>query len=262
MMIKIAPLIRSRTRNMPYSSDYFIVRPDDFSKNDINWAAGLVAEAMRNVDDNCRVLAASKGDKKIAGIACTMRKFAADCLQGDEDQSNAQNYTKEKSNRDFDVFLGFAFKPSGNELPDVTPSDIWQCFKETLMPKWEFAYVDAITANYREPEGSRSFKTTFPNEELFKKYLAQAISGDTAVIIENSSVRKIPAAQPPKLEPKEIPAVQAESDTQIKEPVDNKKKPNSNQTIRRKEEDTDNIPWKIIVAALSVAVAILYWLIK
>lgn len=264
MMIKISPLIRSKTLNAPYPKD-FVVYPRNFCSDDINWALDLVTEAMRDVrEKGIRLLVASRGDKKIAGIACWMQTFATQCLR-DEENTEAQKHIKDNRNRNFDVFLGYAFKTSGSELPDVTPSDIWQMLKETLIPKWELSYIDPIAADYCEPKGIRPSKTSFPDEELLKKYLAEAIKGDVTVIIENSSVKKIPPPQP-----KRIPLMPPESPPPPPPPKPNPEK--KTDTIQKKHQEREDIhkkptkfPVKLALAILSagsVAAAILYWLMK
>lgn len=193
--MKIAPLIHSRTLKCDYNMK-FAVRPKDFNDSLIYWARSVILPATGDLDfvNNVRQIVASKGEIKIAGIVCTMKYFVENLLDGDE-QNRARNYSRDNANRNFGVFLGYSFK-AGNEIPDVTYSDLWKMFERYLVPKWDWEIFDTPQIDYEyEVRGKKSSTTIAErvkkingveiyesnlnaDENLFENYLARSMKED------------------------------------------------------------------------------------
>lgn len=194
--MKIAPLIHSRTLKCDYNMK-FAVRPKDFNDSLIYWARSVILPATGDLDfmNNVRYIVASKGKIKIAGVVCTMKYFVENLLDGDE-QNRARNYCRDNANRNFGVFFGYSFKASGNEIPDVTYSDLWKMFERYLVPKWDWEIFDTPQIDYEyEVSGKKSLTTIDErgkkingveiyesslntDENLFEKYLARSMKED------------------------------------------------------------------------------------
>lgn len=256
--MEISPLIRTRMFNSGYNAN-FAVYPEDFSKSDIDWAMRCVDEVMSNNQTGIRRLVASKGEKKIAGFACTLSEFVSKFLS-DAEQTEAKNYTCDKRDRNIPAFLGCAFKVSGNEVPDVTPADIWNLFMEKLSDKWRREFVPAISAGYSKPKSISSTVISSEDDRLFKKYLAEAVNGDVAVIIENGAIREIPLPkpEPPKKKPQPEPP---KSDIPDNRHTDERKDNRRNHI--ESTPTNSSIPVWLKAAPILIALgAGAYWLIK
>lgn len=136
--MEVAPLIHSRTGQCDYNPK-FAVRPKDFSE--IQWARSKILAATRNIDrfNGISRIVAAKNGVCIAGIVCTMKFFVNNCLTS-ADKDAAQPYI-DVHGRLYGVFLGYAFKGNGNEIPIVSDSDLWKWFKEYLTPEWEILLI-------------------------------------------------------------------------------------------------------------------------
>ena len=143
--MEVAPLIHSRTGQCDYNSK-FAVRPKGFSE--IQWARSKILAATRNIDrfNGIRRIVAAKNGICIAGIVCTMKYFVNNCLTCSE-RDAAQPYV-DVHGRLYGVFLGYTFKGSANEVPDVNYSDLWQWFSKYLVPEWEKKSARTVEVDY------------------------------------------------------------------------------------------------------------------
>ena len=198
--MKIAPLIHSRTGQCDYNSK-FAVRPNGFSE--IQWARSKILAATRNIDrfNGIRRIVAAKNGICIAGIVCTMKYFINNCLKG-ADKDAAQPYI-DVHGRLYGVFIGYAFKGNANEIPIVTYSDLWQWFKEYLVPEWEKKSARTVEVDYFSWDRVKTAHVTnhgtefydsaaFNEESLFEEYLARALTEDVAFC---SNVENIQAVE-------------------------------------------------------------------
>lgn len=194
--MKIAPLIYSRTGQQDYFGN-FAVRPRGFPI-DISWAAKKVRSAMNGVSKvNRRFLVLSQNDFCIAGVAFNMRYFVNNGTLTSEEKAEAKDYTIIER-RLYPVFLGYVFKCSSSEIPVVTDSDLWQMFKEKLIPIWNDGRASAVEVDYyfeckSEPLSADKIEVTakyldvllydtakIPDEFLFKEYLSRAYKENVA----------------------------------------------------------------------------------
>lgn len=193
--MKIAPLIHSRTFEVDFNPK-FAVRPDDFTDADIEWARKKILPSTQdlNILNDVRLVIASQGGKCIAGIACMLDFFAKD-LTTDE-RAEAEEFFCDNRGRYIKVFLGYSIKDAAaNEIPIVTPSDLWQMFKDYLAPEWKRKIPESVSAPYRDVKTKPLTPSTFKptqifqgvelyemnsalNEKLFETYLALALKQD------------------------------------------------------------------------------------
>lgn len=205
--MKIAPLIHSRTGECDYNSK-FAVRPKNFSSDSISWARSKILAATRNIDrlNGVRRLAAAKDGVCIAGIVCTMKYFINNCLSGSQ-QNDAKPYA-DVQGRLYGVFIGYAFKSKGNEIPVVTNADLWQWFEKYLVPEWNRKSAQTVEVDYFDWDNVASARVgetsptdryfdvrlydaaNFDNEKLFREYLSEALTS-TNEIAFCSNVDKI-----------------------------------------------------------------------
>lgn len=205
--MKIAPLIHSRTGECDYNSK-FAVRPTNFSSDSISWARSKILAATRNIDrlNGIRRLVAAKDGVCIAGIVCTMKYFVNNCLS-DSQQDDAKPYA-DVQGRLYGVFLGYAFKSNGNEIPIVTKTDLWQWFEKYLVPEWNKKSARTVEVDYFDWDNiapahadetsptDRYFDVrlydaaNFDDEKLFREYLSEALTS-TNEIAFCSNVDKI-----------------------------------------------------------------------
>ena len=205
--MKIAPLIHSRTGECDYNSK-FAVSPTNFSSDIILWARRKILAATRNIDqlNGLRRLVAAKDGVCIAGVVCTMKYFVNNCLTGSQ-QNDAKPYV-DVQGRLYGVFLGYAFKSDGNEIPVVTNADLWQWFKNHLVPEWNRKSAQTVKVDYFDWDNVASARARetlptdkyfdvqlydaakFDDEKLFREYLSEALTS-TNEIAFCSNVDKI-----------------------------------------------------------------------
>lgn len=197
MKMKIAPLIHSRTFEVDFNSK-FAVRPDDFTDADIEWARKKILPSTQdlNILNDVRLVVASQGNKCIAGVACMFDFFAKDLTTDERDE--AEEFFCDNRGRYIKVFLGYSIKDAAtNEIPIVTPSDLWQMFKDNLKSEWYRKSLESVLAPYRDVKTKPLTPSTFKpaqifqgvslyemnsadNEKFFETYLALALKQNLA----------------------------------------------------------------------------------
>lgn len=195
--MKIAPLIHSKTFEVDFNSK-FAVRPDDFTDADIEWARKKILPSTQdlNILNDVRLVVASQGNRCIAGIACMLDFFAKDLTAGE--RAKAEEFFCDNRGRYIKVFLGYSIKDAAaNEIPIVTPSDLWQMFKDYLAPEWYRKSPESRLVPYRDVKTKSLPPSTFKpaqifqgvelyemnsalNEKLFETYLALALKQNLA----------------------------------------------------------------------------------
>ena len=236
--MKIAPLIHSRTGQCDYNSK-FAVRPNGFSE--IQWARSKILAATRNIDrfNGIRRIVAAKNGVCIAGLVCTMKYFINNCLTG-ADKDAAQPYI-DVHGRLYGVFLGYAFKGNANEIPIVNSSDLWQWFKEYLMPEWEKKSARTVEVDYLSWDKVKSAHVTnygtefydsaaFNEESLFEEYLSRALTEEVAFC---SNVENIQAVEDGIYT---AVTTSASNITKLKENIDRKRREREEQERLKQEE--------------------------
>lgn len=202
--MEIAPLIHSRTFYSDFNPN-FAVRPADLNAQ---WAMNKILPAMRDVDilNGVRRVTATDGKICIAGVACNFRYFAENYLSANE-RTEAENFLHDEHGREVKIFLGYAFKGSG--VPDVSCSKLWQMFKQTLAPEWNYQTVDTVIARYESCSVKSVAKKTldkkfYPSNEhtdveLFEQCLAArkdfCSNVDAVKIAEEGNYKIITASQ-------------------------------------------------------------------
>lgn len=158
--MQIAPLIHSRTLYCDFNIN-FAVRPSDLK---VNWAMQKVVQSTMDIDilNGARLLTASQGGIGIAGIACKLRYFIEKYVP--EILDEAQKYFRDERGREIKVFLGYVFKGEG--VPNVRPKDLWQMFKENLVPQWEFKVSETVIVDYQNCETRTNGGRVFPVEAI------------------------------------------------------------------------------------------------
>ena len=196
--MKIAPLIHSRTGKRDYNSK-FAVCPTNFSADSILWARSKILAATRNIDrlNGIRRLVAAKDGICIAGIVCTMKYFINNCLATAQ-QDAAKPYA-DVQGRLYGVFIGYAFKSKGNEIPVVTNADLWQWFEKYLVPEWNKKSARTVEVDYFDWDNvapAQAAKTSpndryfdvqlydaakFDDEKIFREYLSESLTSPTEI---------------------------------------------------------------------------------
>lgn len=237
--MEVAPLIHSRTGQCDYNPK-FAVRPKDFSE--IQWARSKILAATRNIDrfNGIRRIVAAKNGVCIAGIVCTMKYFINNRLT-DAEKDAAQPYV-DVHGRLYGVFLGYAFKGNGNEIPIITDSDLWQWFKEYLVPEWEKKSARTVEVDYFSWDkvkpanvtnhGTEEFydSATTNDEKLFDEYLSRALREDVAFC---SNVENIQAVED---EIYTAVTTSASNVDKLKAKMERKRREREEQIRRKKEE--------------------------
>lgn len=285
--MEVAPLIFSRTGQCDYNSK-FAVRPKEFSE--IQWARSKILAATRNISrfNGIRRIVAAKNGICIAGIVCAMKHFVNDCLSGTE-KEDAQPYSHIRGTL-YGVFLGYAFKGNANEIPSVSYSDLWQWFKEYLVPEWEKKSARTVEVDYfswdkvkhahAKNHGTEFYDSaTFNEESLFEEYLARALKEDvafcsnveniqavedgiyTAVTTSASNVDKLKA----NIERKRRESEKPEKKTSKSPPTNNSPNqirntaPTTTDKEQKSEPTNKNSIWLILLILLIILGAIAYW---
>lgn len=130
-----------------------------------------------------------------------MKYFVNNCLSGTE-KEDAQPYSHIRGTL-YGVFLGYAFKGNGNEIPDVNYSDLWQWFKEYLAPEWEKKSARTVEVDYfswdkvkpapKTNHGTEFYDSAVSNDKkLFDEYLSRALTEEVAFC---SNVENIQAVE-------------------------------------------------------------------
>ena len=203
-LMKVYPLIHSRTGGCDYSSK-FAVRPPHFTDADIKWARSKILPATRNIGlfNGIRRVVASEGKICIAGVVCTMKYFVNNCLSGAE-RDAAQPYADIQGTK-YGVFLGCAFNKG--DAPKVTPSELWQWFKKYLAEKWNRKAFDGVESEQEDCDAvSRADKFTpsaecfaaqiydaaaFDDAELFNMYLFETANRDIAFCSNVEDIQRV-----------------------------------------------------------------------
>ena len=157
-MMKIAPLIHSRTFECDFNPN-FAVLPNDFNDSDIQWARNKILPATSDLDilNDIRFVVASNHCKHIAGVACILKFFADHYLTTDE-QNEAKDFFYDDKGRAVKMFIGYSISGSSisaNDIPDINYSDFWKMFKEHLAPVWKRKVSETVKVPYGECKTKR-----------------------------------------------------------------------------------------------------------
>ena len=154
-MIKIAPLIHSRTYCCDFNTD-FLVRPDTFMSSDIEWARDNILSATNNIDllDGVRWLIIKKENIIVAGIVCFIKDLINLISLSDEQQKEANLYIKDDKGRRIYAFIGFAINNKDKDEVNIDFSHeyLLNTFIKYIQPVWNHKVVDttkiAFNNNY------------------------------------------------------------------------------------------------------------------
>lgn len=150
-MIKIAPLIHSRTYCCDFNTD-FLVRPDTFMSSDIEWARDNILSATNNIDllDGVRWLIIKKENTIVAGIVCFIKDLINLTSLSDEQQKEANLYIKDDKGRRIYAFIGFAIdnKDKDEVNMDFSYEYLLNTFIKYIQPVWNHKLVDTTKVTF------------------------------------------------------------------------------------------------------------------
>lgn len=150
-MIKIAPLMHSRTYCCDFNTD-FLVRPDTFMSSDIEWARDNILSATNNIDllDGVRWLIIKKENTIVAGIVCFIKDLINLTSLSDEQQKEANLYIKDDKGRRIYAFIGFAIdnKDKDEVNMDFSYEYLLNTFIKYIQPVWNHKLVDTTKVTF------------------------------------------------------------------------------------------------------------------
>ncbi|HRU98522.1 MAG TPA: hypothetical protein P5092_13950 [Ruminococcus sp.] len=137
--MKVAPLIHSRTFQNDFLSG-FLVRPEYFTSNDIDWARQLIRASTADIDlmQGERYVVLDNGNIRIAGIVIVTEQLAQ--------KANSELHHKyffDDKGRNVYAFIGFCMKLSEIEKPiNADYSDFMAIFERYVVPIWEEKVIE------------------------------------------------------------------------------------------------------------------------
>ena len=196
-MQKGAFLIHSRNIHCDFPST-FAVCPPGLSSVEMEQMRNKILSATRFIDSlpphEVRRLVVSCGDKVLAGVVSFLENMASG------DRGDAR-FFRDKEGRPLYAFIGVVFHTGGQGVPILTPSVLWDKFKQYMEPVWERTLLSTQTSAYEEIDVSTEpfnlpmqgvsvdALTLYPvsagDDTFFSYYLDRALSGHTVSFCSN-----------------------------------------------------------------------------
>lgn len=132
--MKVAPLVHSRTYHNDFLSG-FLVRPEYFSSEDIDWARQLIRASTADIDlmQGERYVVLDNGRIRIAGIVIVTEQLAERT-----ETIIDKKYLLDDKGRNVYAFIGFCMKESDIEHHiEVSYHNFMYIFKKYVIPIWE-----------------------------------------------------------------------------------------------------------------------------
>lgn len=137
--MKVAPLVHSRTYHNDFLSG-FLVRPEYFSSEDIDWARQLIRASTADIDlmQGERYVVLDNGRIRIAGIVIVTEQLAKRTGTIID-----KKYFLDDKGRNVYAFIGFCMKASDIEHHiEVSYPDFISVFEKYVIPIWEEKLVE------------------------------------------------------------------------------------------------------------------------
>ncbi len=181
-----APIIHTRTLNNDFLSG-FLVRPDYFTSEDIEWARKMIRASTADIDlmKGERYVVLDNGSIRIAGIVSVTSDLALKA------KSNIDNrFFLDKQGRNIYAFIGVCFNSGDRHNVVLSYDEYMKIFEEYVIPVFEDKVVDTqlvsdtiilnqgVTVNPPEDQGFRLNKCTIyestieTDKQWFNYYLA------------------------------------------------------------------------------------------
>lgn len=147
--MKAAPLIHTRTYHCDFNPN-FLVRPIDFTSNDIEWARRFILDATNDIDNlhGERWIIISNGKFKIAGVVCVTKDFFENTAPPAD-----SIYLKDERGRGIYAFIGVVSKHDDWQNSCSLSNDtLFNLFKKHVVPVWERTVVETSLCNYEDVE--------------------------------------------------------------------------------------------------------------
>ena len=143
--MKAAVLIHTRTLHCDFSSD-FLVRPEMFSGEDIQWARKYVLQATGRIDElqGLRWLVVDNGKYRLVGVVGFLEDIAKSCktLTNDEREKSHALTVDEKGRRVY-AFIGMVIYGEDRRCV-VSTEKLWKEYVRYISPVWKRSYLETI----------------------------------------------------------------------------------------------------------------------
>ncbi|WP_304051887.1 hypothetical protein [Megamonas hypermegale] len=150
-MLELAPIIHSRTYHCDFVSK-FMVKPEDFTENDIEWAMKKILASTSSIDtlEGERLIILKKDNINIAGITCFIQYLAEKCSSKDIAESLKKYYYDER-NRLMYAFIGFNIKNLSSISKIQLNYDLLaKCFIKQIEGIWNSSFVESANSKYEK----------------------------------------------------------------------------------------------------------------
>jgi len=149
--MKAAALIHTRTFRCDFRSD-FLVRPESFTSEDIQWARNYVLQATERIDElqGLRRLVADNGRYRLAGVVGFLEDIAKSCksLTNDELEKSRTLAVDEKGRRVY-AFIGMVIYGEDRRWA-VSTEKLWKEYVRYVSPVWDRRYLEPIFAAFED----------------------------------------------------------------------------------------------------------------
>lgn len=149
--MKAAVLIHTRTLHCDFSPD-FLVRPEIFTGEDIQWARKYVLQATGRIDElrGFRWLVADSGNYRLIGVVGFLEDIAKSCKSlTNEELAKSRTLTVDEKGRRVYAFIGMVAYGADRRCM-VSLEILWKEYVRYISPVWERSYLDTIFTESKE----------------------------------------------------------------------------------------------------------------
>ena len=149
--MKAAVLIHTRTLHCDFSPD-FLVRPERFTGEDIQWARKYVLQATGRVDElrGFRWLVADNGGYRLVGVVGFLEDIAKSCKNlTNEELVKSSTLTVDEKGRRVYAFIGMVVYGT-DRCCAVSLETLWKEYVQYISPVWERSYLETIFTEAKE----------------------------------------------------------------------------------------------------------------
>lgn len=141
VQVKYAPLIHARTKLVDFRSG-FLVKPENFSDSDVNWANALVLDSTRFFElggEHGRRVVFSNGRFVVSGITILIQNLFQKCGRAPE-----YHRVDESQQRLAYGFIGIVLPVSAAQKPFDIPYEVFlNLYLQYVVPRWDETTHDA-----------------------------------------------------------------------------------------------------------------------
>lgn len=150
--MKIASLIHTRTFYADFNSD-FLVRPDEFTVEDIKWARKNVLEATSYIDNlqGERWVIFENAKYRVAGVVGFIKSICSKCNLSEETYRNSSHLFYDEKGRLIYAFIGVVIdKDNAQDIGVLSLDYLYKTYYNKILPIWRRTYQDVILEAFEQ----------------------------------------------------------------------------------------------------------------